>query len=232
MQGYDHLAVCLVAWFLFKVQISTCSDVGGINYRHSDFYADLKPPVIQTQIFDLFDKEWLPIMVDLDEAFREEHEHMCEEGQLEGEEGRQREKEWWSGNHMSMHHGDLRRRAPASSCSVGRGDKRDGDKGDALLLHTVLHTDIFICQFVLHENASFLVDEGLLTGLIASVLKDARVGAFLVCTDSGNRLWPALKATAHKCGWEFWSDEENVQIGHKIMFGPKAFVILERVHDV
>ena len=139
-----------------------------------------------------------------------------EEGeQGQGEQGGQGEA-WWRGNHMTMQHGDLR------NSGVLEGKNR-----------LLLDTDIFMCSFVLHENASFLVDTetGLLTGLVASVLESASVGAFLVCTDSGNTLWSTLKQTACQQGWEFWSDDDNAEIGHKIIFGPKTFVILERVCD-
>lgn len=239
IQGYDHLAVCLAVWFLYMVQTpcsssdssssdSSSSDSSSVNssskcsssHSHSNTCSTvcaggLQPPAVQTQIFDLFDQEWMPIVVDLEEAFQQEQ-------QVEGQGHVQAGEGWWRGNRMTMQHGDLRK-------SWGLSDGNVEEEEEVSLLQT----DIFMCSFVLHENASFLVDEetGLLTGLVASVLQGAAVGASLVCTDSGNTLWPALKKTARLHGWEYWSDEENVQIGHKIMFGPKTFVILERVSD-
>jgi hypothetical protein len=208
LQGYDHLALCLVAWYLYKAQ-GSCLD-GSV----------LRPQAVQTDIFDLFDQEWSPIMVDLEAAFRLEAEEQ------RGEEGQgQEEAAWWRGNRLHMHPGDVRQQVVAVSED---SEEQEGGK----LCSTVRNTDIFVCQFVLHENASFLVDEdtGLLTGFIASVLRGAALGASLICTDAGNTLWPALKKMASLHGWNFWSDAENAQVGHKIMlFGPKSYVMLERV---
>jgi hypothetical protein len=207
-----------------------------------------QPPAVQTTVFDLYDQEWLPILVDLKVAFQQE------EREYEGHEAA-----WWRDNHMTMRHGDLRqcqlhgdgdgkcdsegedwRGDQSQSQSGGQNNMEDcasvkssifdGDDSKHIM-NTVSNTDIFIFQFVLHENASYLVDEdtGFIQGLVATVLQGACIGAFVVCTDSGNKLWPALKKTAFFYGWHFWSDTENAENGHKIMFGPKAFVILERV---
>jgi hypothetical protein len=219
--------MCLVAWFLYKVQGSSDDDTrGGFE----------GPPVIHTDIFDLYDEEWAPIVSDLQEAFKLEYqEEINNQGEATLEEevsmGRVSRKEveasWWGENSMFMHPGDLRRPAP----DLALVEATTLPPHDQLLLNTVLNTDVFICQFVLHENASFLVNEetGLLVGFVASVLEGARRGAMLVCTDSGNTLWPALKKTATLHGWKYWSDSENAELGRKIVFGPKAFVIMERV---
>jgi hypothetical protein len=63
---------------------------------------------------------------------------------------------------------------------------------------------------------------------MASILEDAgaKKGTFLICTDSSNTLWPALKTTAAAHGWEFLGDAEA---DHKISLGPKAFVVLEKM---
>mmetsp|Transcript_17864 Transcript_17864/g.29868 ORF Transcript_17864/g.29868 Transcript_17864/m.29868 type:complete len:443 (-) Transcript_17864:157-1485(-) len=212
--GFDHLAVCLAAWFLCEVQRRDADEVTTTR--------TLAPTFVHTDIFDLYNEEWAPIVDDLAKAFQQEQQG--DEAAGRGRAWRARDVAWWQESCMTMHAGDLRQRAP-------RDTTVDLSAHEALLLRTVLHTDIFICQFVLHENASFLVDEetGLLVGFVASVLESARIGAMLVCTDSGHTLWPALKDTARQHGWEFWSDDENAQSGRKIVFGPKAFVILERV---
>ena len=47
-----------------------------------------------------------------------------------------------------------------------------------------------------------------------------------MCIDSNNFVWPALKASTETCGWLFLGDAEK---DGEITFGPKSFVILERV---
>ena len=131
---------------------------------------------------------------------------------------------------MTMHHCDLR---------LGLFDEDDNTttayattvvESKAELLSSVRSADIIVFQFVLHENASFLVhkETGLFVGATESILSDrgAKEGTFLICTDSGHRLWPALKKTAALHGWEFFGDAEN---DHKISLGPKSFVILEKM---
>lgn len=167
--------------------------------------------MVRTRILDLFDQEWGPIAAELNTAFQQEGEKSCYQ---EGEKGRE-EVGWWGSNDMTMQYGDVR---------------EEGGLGSILE-----DTRLFICQFVLHENSSFLVDPttGLLRGMVASVLAGAAEGSFLVCTDSGNMLWPVLKKTAALHGWECWSDKDNSEVDHKMMlFGPKAFVILERVCEM
>jgi len=81
--------------------------------------------------------------------------------------------------------------------------------------------------------------------VVGDVLRRARVGTFLICTDSNNFVWPALKATAARHGWYFIGDLEKGRevteanggggdgVGRAasstISLGPKSFVLLERV---
>lgn len=216
--GYDHLAIALASWFLYKVQPGTNAD-GESSSSHA-----LVPRTIQTQVFDLYHQEWLPMMEKLQE---------CLEGEAETEIIQPKETEWWRHNRMTMHHGDLR-------LSLFDDDNNDestswddeyiqANATNATLLTSVRAADIIVFQFVLHENASFLVDHetGLFVGTTASILDGgAKKGTFLICTDSSNTLWPALKKTANTHGWEFLGDAEA---HHKISLGPKAYVVLEKM---
>ena len=89
--------------------------------------------------------------------------------------------------------------------------------------------DLFIFSFVLHENHAMLkVDDELNDAcLVHEILTTAAVGAFMVCTDAGNIMWPCIEKAGAKNGW-------RVQIGGgflpwKVKMGPKSFVVLERV---
>ena len=173
---------------------------------------DYVPPAVHTQVLDLFHEEWSPIMLDIEKAFQEE-------GVQEGAEP-DLEVNWWNKSRMWMRHGDIRldlNEIVAVELLDGFTDK-------------LLSCDIFVFQFVLHENSSYIVnkDTGLVTGAVGSILEGAVVGSFLICTDSRNTLWSALKKTAITYGWKYWSDDERVEAGRKIAFGPKAFVVLER----
>ncbi len=59
-------------------------------------------------------------------------------------------------------------------------------------------------------------------GSIVGILKCAKLGAVMLCTDAGNRLWPALVATGREHGWVSTPFK-------RIRNGPKSFCFLERV---
>jgi len=101
-----------------------------------------------------------------------------------------------------------------------------------------------ICvSFVLHENASFILDEDdtshgedgfssevMLAGAMRDVFEQSPLGTIMVLMDSSNALVPALKKTAKKYGWIYWGDDERRLEGQKIdNLGPKSFVLLERI---
>uniref|UniRef100_A0A7S2UGN1 Uncharacterized protein n=1 Tax=Attheya septentrionalis TaxID=420275 RepID=A0A7S2UGN1_9STRA len=101
-------------------------------------------------------------------------------------------------------------------------------------METLPRADVIVCQFVLHENASFLLERQEkhpteMGGAMKHVLMYGKVGSFLICTDSGHALWPALKRTATTHGWIYMGNAEKP---HNIIMGPKSFVILERTHHI
>ena len=63
-------------------------------------------------------------------------------------------------------------------------------------------------------------------GVVFDLLKKAKLGTFMMCTDSKKIVWPALKASTETCGWLFLGEAEK---DGKIAFRPTSFVILERV---
>jgi len=207
--GYDHVALCLAAKFLHDVQ----------PQRHM-----MRSRRITTQIFDLFDRDWGPIMVSLGEC--------CHQGLLNGSRSSSEE----DGSHatttdcrnMSMHHADIR---------MGLDDAGNSDLSRALD-----SVDIICVQFVLHENASYIFLEDSsstgdrlqqrIQGAMKDVLERAPLGTIMICTDSSNAMFPPLKNTARAYGWAYLGDEEKRAKGDKMAFlGPKSYVILERLHS-
>ena len=122
-------------------------------------------------------------------------------------------------NQMTMHHCDIR---------MGHGDVQNRETK-----HVLRRTDIICAQHVLHEN-SFMIAPAMddcnssskTRVIVFDLLNKAKLVTFMMCTDSNNFVWSALKASAETCGWIFLGDAEK---DGKIAFGPKSFVILERV---
>lgn len=196
--GYDHMAVVLVIWYLYKMQ-----PLGNLSNPQT-----IRPKQVRTEIFDLYDEDWKPIMSDLENCFKREAEELTNG----------HDKSWWLDNKVNMHCGDIRNKLEPTEIA-------EADKGHLLL--TLRSADFIIFQFVLHENSSFLQNKsGNVGGLVDSALKYAKIGAIMLCTDSTNTLWPSLEATAASYGWRYSSSELDV---HKIAFGPKSFVVLERL---
>ena len=127
---------------------------------------------------------------------------------------------------ISMHHCDIRK------------GLEDGVHSD---LATAVETvDIICVQFVLHENSSFILDEGkgypeeeegaTLSGAMQDIFERSPLGCIMIVCDSSNALFPALKNTAKRYGWKYWGDDEQRGEGQKIgNLGPKSFVLLEKV---
>lgn len=138
--GYDHLVIALATWFLYKAQPGRSE--GELST------GTLLPKTVQTQVFGLYDQEWLPMMEQLEECFEGESE-----SEIQSEK-----QDWWKQNQMTMHHGDLRRNLfddeSTSSCNDELMSTNDADRARL----TSVRTADIVFQFVLHENASFLVD--------------------------------------------------------------------------
>ena len=124
-----------------------------------------------------------------------------------------------SESQITMHHCESR---------MGLGDIQNRELKDVLG-----RTDVICLQCVLHENSSMIAPVMDNCNSIAKtrravfdLLKKVKLGTFMTCADSNNFVWPALKASAETCGWLFLGDVEK---DGKIAFGPKSFVIVERV---
>mmetsp|Transcript_50239 Transcript_50239/g.151234 ORF Transcript_50239/g.151234 Transcript_50239/m.151234 type:complete len:333 (-) Transcript_50239:208-1206(-) len=183
--GYDHVVGSAIAHYMRRMQPHS---------NHFPGSEKLAEKLVQTQVFDLYHSDWLPIMNDLVDS--------C--NQVEG-------------SFVTMHHADLR----LSLCAT-----QNHELGMATLT-----ADMFCFQFVLHENASFLerdssTGEKMIGGAVWDILCNAKVGAFMLCTDSGNVLWPAVKNAAVECGWGYMGSSEMKQ---RIKLGPSSFVMLERL---
>jgi len=204
--GYDHVALCIAAKFLHRIQ-PQCSK---FQTRH-----------IRTQVFDLFDEDWKYVMATLGECAHQsfvtgDSGGSSDFSEAEGSNSFRRD--------ISMHHCDIRK---------GLDDVVHSD-----LAKAVETVNIICVQFVLHENSSFILDEGsgcpeegaTLSGAMQDILERSPLGCTMIVCDSSNTLFPALKNTAKRYGWEFWGDDERRGEGQKIgNLGPRSFVLLEKV---
>jgi hypothetical protein len=95
--------------------------------------------------------------------------------------------------------------------------------------------DLFVFSFVLHENHSGLKtgdgEEGDLVEscLVHQILREAKAGSFVVCTDAGNRMWPCIQRAGAGLGW-------NSKIGGgfepwKVKMGARSFMVMERKEE-
>lgn len=75
-------------------------------------------------------------------------------------------------------------------------DLRDSTNPE--LLEDVGKADMIIAAYVLHENEAFLLEGGILGGILPEVFKAAPIGIPMIFLDATHRLWPALVATARK----------------------------------
>jgi len=105
---------------------------------------------------------------------------------------------------------------------------------NAALARSVAEADLFVFQFVLHENASHLrvvsneKEEDRVGGCMVGILQDAKAGAIIICTDASNHLWPALLATGCDYGWTVASGPKvRVSLGSSFT-GPKWCCFLEK----
>ena len=206
--GYDHVALTLVAKFLHDIQ------------PHRTI---LRRRCIRTRVFDLFDKDWEPIMKSLSQCLHETLENDDTNNDYDSINTNGVD----DSINMTMHHADLR---------WGLDNTSNRDLAQAL--ETV---DIICIQFCLHENASFIKEYAgkddheqqqrqRLRGIMRDIFNEARIGTKVIITDSAKTLFPLLKCTAKDCGWGYYGDEELRNSGRKLTFhGPKSYVILERL---
>jgi len=209
--GYDHIALGIVSSFLYQSQCPKSLK----NHL-------LKPKMIVTQAFDLFDKDWSPIMSSLNQSYR-----------VALSKATMRDEDHEYNNLLvqnpTLNHCDIR---------LSLDNAKNKHLNDALP-----NMDIISFQYILHENSRTLLPNyekqshampyekdyqniDFIRGAMFDILQRARVGAFILCTDSNNFVWPILKKTATVFGWNFVGDFEKEE---SIALGPKSFVILERV---
>jgi len=197
--GYDHVSLCLVAKFLHDIQ-------------PHHLLMKMKRRHIRTQVFDLFNESWQPVMISLNECLVE----CLDDDTINRVDSSSRDHDTTT---MTMHHGDLR---------LGLDDINNTDLAKALE-----HVDIICIQFCLHENASFIKDDDHdqphIRGFMHDIFKHAPLGTVMIITDSINTLFPLLKRTSNECGWRYLGDEEVRKSGKSLAFqGPKNYVMLER----
>ena len=181
-------------------------------YRIQPHFSQFETRRIRTQVFDLFDEDWKHTMATLGKCT---HQSFMT-GDRDGDSS--------DYNDISMHHCDIRK------------GLQDGVHSD---LATAVETvDIICVQFVLHENSSFILNEGkgypeegaTLSGAMQDIFDRSPLGCIMIVCDSSNALFPALKNTAKRYGWKYWGDDEQRGEGQKIgNLGPKSFVLLEKV---
>jgi hypothetical protein len=91
-------------------------------------------------------------------------------------------------------------------------------------------TDIICFSFVIHENASIILskdeNDPLIQGAARDIMERSRIGTIMICTDSNSTCWPSFKAAAECFGWRYLGSSEK---GTGIPFGPKEFVVFQRV---
>jgi hypothetical protein len=204
--GYDHISLCILSLFLRYVQSSA----------HAKSY---RVRTVRTRVFDLFADDWQSIMDPLELSTRNSLSRTVKELDLKFGEPLINQEERVQESQMTMHPCDIRM-------------DLDGEENKELR-NVLARTDIICLQYVLHENSSIIAPDknhstpnNLIHGVVFDLLKRAKIGTFMICTDSNNFVWPVLKASAEACGWIFLGDAEKAG---KVTLGPKSFVILERI---
>lgn len=176
--GFDHVSFSLAAEFLHEIQPN----------RNA-----LVPNRVTTQVYDLYHRDWSPVMESLGECFDDRQ-------------------------HLTMHHADLRLDL--------------ANEAHEHLRSSLSSVDIICVQYVLHENASFIVnDQKRIIGAMRDVLAVAPVGTIMIVTDSSNTLFGCLRDAARENGWEYLCAEEQLMEEGKrrAYLGPKSFLVLERI---
>ena len=120
--------------------------------------------------------------------------------------------------------------------SLHRADLRKclDESGNDDLRLAIEKADLIVAMFVLHENRSTILqggpDEQRINGALKSIFERAQIGTMLICCDSANTLYPAMRAKALHSGWTVLGDEELRDQKKRLAYlGPKAFLIFERV---
>jgi len=121
---------------------------------------------------------------------------------------------------VTVHHADLR-----------QGFDKGGNDDLRLAIETA---DLIVAMFVLHENRETILQGGpngqRITGALKSIFERAQIGTMLICCDSANTMYPAMRAKALHSGWIVLGDKElREQMKRLAYLGPKAFLIFERV---
>eukprot|EP00956_Cyclotella_meneghiniana_P040567 scaffold199301_cov33-Cyclotella_meneghiniana.AAC.1 len=178
--GFDHVSFFIAAQFLYDIQ----------PHRNA-----LLSKRVKTEVYDLYNHDWKPVMESLGECFDDE-------------------------KNLTMHHVDLRLDL--------------ADTANEQLRSSLSSVDIICVQYVLHENASFIVnDQKHIVGVMRDVFVMAPVGTVMIITDSSNKLFRCLKDAADENGWAYLCSEELLGEGKRRAYlGPKSFLVLERLKSL
>jgi len=185
--GFDHVSFCIAAKFLHDIQ----------PQRNT-----LLPNRIKTQVYDLYNNDWEPVMESLGQCFDDED------------------------HYLTMHHVDLRLDLAHEAHAQLRSSL---PSVDIICAQFVLHENAsFIAKEVEIEGG---VRRKQIVGVMRDILVMAPVGTIMIITDSANTLFPCLKFAANENGWRYLCAEEQLREEGKrrAYLGPKSFLILERV---
>lgn len=186
--GFDHITFCIAAKFLHDIQPTQ---------RNA-----LLPNRIKTQVYDLYNDDWEPVMESLGECFDDQE-------------------------HLTMHHVDLRLDLADEAHAQLRSSLQSVD---IICAQFVLHENTsFISKEVDIEVEG--AHQKRIVGVMRDILAMAPVSTIMIITDSANTLFPCLKDAANENGWRYLCAEEQLREEGKrrAYLGPKSFLILERV---
>ena len=175
--GFDHVSFCIAAQFLYDIQ------------PHRNV---LLAKRVKTEVYDLYNHDWKPVMEALGECLDDEI-------------------------NLTIHHVDLR---------LDLANEKHEQ-----LRSSLSSVDIICVQYVLHENASCIInDQKQIVGVMRDLFILAPVGTVMIITDSSNKLFPCLKDAANENGWAYLCAEEQLmdEGERRAYLGPKSFLVLER----
>ena len=235
--GIDHIALSVLRSFLAEVQPRQENEETAVIPVVS-----ITAREVETIVFDLYAEDWLPIIrvVTAEEAESQGQrrgEGKTEEAEeVEEKEVEEKEKEVVVVEEEEKEkereeHNQEQKKVTAEYCNICEPLTAPCN---AALARSASEADLFVFQFVLHENASHLVvkekevEENRVGGCMVGILQDAKAGAIIICTDASHHLWPALLATGCDYGWSVASGPKTrVSLGSNFT-GPKWCCFLEK----
>lgn len=187
--GFDHISFCIAAMFLHDIQPNR---------------SNLQPNRIKTEVYDLYNDDWEPVMSTLRQCFDKDDEKES----------------------LTMHHVDLRLDLDDKSHEQLRTSLQTVD---IICAQFVLHENAsFIAQDVEIEGRQ----QKQIVGVMRGIFRCSPLNTIMIITDSANTLFPYLKDCAREHGWKYLCAEEQLREEGKrrAYLGPKSFLILLRMN--